>query len=166
MNTLLFHTCCAPCLIAPFKMLKNKFQIVPFWYNDNLYPLMEYQKRYGCFIDFIQQNKLDFFEIDSSDDLINPSGSKPERCYECYKRRLKKTVQTARDNRFEYFSTTLLYSKYQYHETLIEICNELSDLYEVKFYYEDFRKLWQEGIKLSKEVGMYRQKYCGCGIND
>jgi predicted adenine nucleotide alpha hydrolase (AANH) superfamily ATPase len=56
----------------------------------------------------------------------------------------------------------LLYSRYQKHERIVEIANAMAEKYQVPFFYRDWRPLWEEGIRLSKESGMYRQKYCGC----
>ncbi|MCK4653117.1 MAG: epoxyqueuosine reductase QueH, partial [Candidatus Cloacimonetes bacterium] len=63
---------------------------------------------------------------------------------------------------FDFFTSTLIYSKLQEHELIKDIGESLAKEYEIKFYYEDFRKLWQEGIEISKKLGMYRQQYCGC----
>ncbi len=71
-------------------------------------------------------------------------------------------AKTAKEKGFDAFSTTLLYSRYQKHEMIKTIASEMAMRYEVDFYYEDFRPLWQKGIELSKAAGMYRQQYCGC----
>jgi len=87
---------------------------------------------------------------------------KYERCNYCYSSRLEATAQAAKENDFDYFSSSLLYSKYQEHETIKKIGFTLADKYGVKFYYDDFRTGWKEGVKESKEMGLYRQQYCGC----
>ena len=80
----------------------------------------------------------------------------------CYYDRLKYTAIVAKKGNFDYFTTTLLYSKFQKHEMIKEIGESLAKEYGVNFYYEDFRQYWQEGIELSKARKMYRQQYCGC----
>lgn len=85
-----------------------------------------------------------------------------DRCRMCYFDRLKYTAIIARKGNFDFFTTTLLYSKFQKHELIKEIGESLAKEYGVEFYYEDFREYWKEGIELSKEREMYRQQYCGC----
>jgi len=80
----------------------------------------------------------------------------------CYYMRLKKTVEKAKELGFDLFSTTLLVSPYQKHDLIKEIANYLANEYKIEFYYEDFRVGYREGVNLSKEYGLYRQKYCGC----
>ena len=69
---------------------------------------------------------------------------------------------SAKENGFDYFTSSLLYSKYQNHEEIKNIGKGLAEKYGVTFYYDDFRIGWKEGIKESKEMGLYRQQYCGC----
>lgn len=85
-----------------------------------------------------------------------------ERCLFCYRIRLKKTFQKAREEGFDTVSTTLLYSKYQRHSEIGRIGTELSEWYGMPFLYRDFREGWQEGITESKKLNLYRQPYCGC----
>ena len=85
-----------------------------------------------------------------------------ERCRSCYYDRLKYAAIIAKKGNFDAFTTTLLYSKFQKHDLIKEIGESLAKEYGVKFYYQDFREYWKEGIKISKEREMYRQQYCGC----
>ena len=85
-----------------------------------------------------------------------------QRCARCYEMRIDESVQVARKMNIPNFTTTLLYSKYQLHETIREICMEKQEKYGVNFYYEDFRQGWNYGIEESKRLGLYRQPYCGC----
>ncbi len=72
------------------------------------------------------------------------------------------TAQLAVRGQYDYFTTTLLYSKFQKHDLIREIGNDLSAKLGILFYYHDFREGWSEGVKISRETGMYRQPYCGC----
>jgi predicted adenine nucleotide alpha hydrolase (AANH) superfamily ATPase len=85
-----------------------------------------------------------------------------KRCLFCYYMRLKKTAILARHGKFPFFTSTLLYSKYQDHETISQIGSSLAKRYGIKFLYRDFREGWKDGIEKSKKLGLYRQKYCGC----
>jgi predicted adenine nucleotide alpha hydrolase (AANH) superfamily ATPase len=60
------------------------------------------------------------------------------------------------------FTTSLLYSKYQNHDLIRAVAEEMARERGVELYYEDFRKGWSEGIQESKAMGLYRQQYCGC----
>ena len=72
------------------------------------------------------------------------------------------TAETAKEQGFDYFTSTLLYSKYQNHEVMISLAKTAEKKYNIPFLYFDFREGWKEGIKISKELGLYRQHYCGC----
>lgn len=166
MTKLLIHTCCAPCLIAPLTKLKERgYQPAAFWYNPNIHPLYEYQKRRNTLREYAAKEGFELIEQDDYgllDFLQNTLDKIDDRCEYCYRTRLEATAKTASEKGFTAFSTTLLYSRYQNHERIIAICEELANQYNIQFFYEDWRKLWQEGIRLSKEAGMYRQQYCGC----
>jgi len=62
----------------------------------------------------------------------------------------------------EGFTTTLLYSKYQKHDLIRELGDRMGQENGIPFVYHDFREGWQEGVRVSREIGMYRQPYCGC----
>jgi len=85
-----------------------------------------------------------------------------QRCHYCYHLRLHAAARLAKKSRMSAFTTTLLYSKHQKHDLVREIGEEASRRYGVAFLYRDFREGWQEGIEKSKELGLYRQLYCGC----
>jgi len=163
---LLVHTCCAPCFIAPYRQLGDS-GIKPdaFWFNPNIHPLLEYQKRRNALRDFAKQEGIELIEAGGyglCDFLQNTIKDIPNRCSYCYTTRLEAVAREARAGNYQAFSTTLLYSKYQKHELIIDIALQMSARYGVEFFYQDWRSLWQQGIKLSKEAGMYRQQYCGC----
>lgn len=93
---------------------------------------------------------------------VNWNEEPPSRCRLCWQLRLGETARFAKENDFEIFTTTLLVSPYQNHEALKETGEECAEEYGVKFYYEDFRKGYQESVSESKKRNIYRQKYCGC----
>jgi hypothetical protein len=87
----------------------------------------------------------------------------PERrCLYCYASRLEQTAKAAMELGFDAFTSSLLYSRYQSHEAIKFLGEKIGREYGVEFHYADFRSGWQEGIRISKEIGLYRQKYCGC----
>jgi predicted adenine nucleotide alpha hydrolase (AANH) superfamily ATPase len=84
------------------------------------------------------------------------------RCSYCYHDRLRSTALVAKRGKFDCFTSTLLYSKFQKHEEIKSIGQSVGQSVGVRFYYHDFREGWKQGIEESKRLGMYRQQYCGC----
>jgi len=162
---LLVHTCCAPCLIAPLISLRKEWDVTLLWYNPNIHPYTEYLKRRDTLKEFADKENISVIWQDEYDleKYLNHTGTKStERCYSCYELRLLRTAQIAMGKGFDAFTTTLLYSIYQQHESVKEIGEKLAEQFGIDFYYQDWRELWQEGIDLSKQAEMYRQGYCGC----
>jgi len=164
---LLLHTCCAPCLIYPAKKLKKDgIEVTGFFYNPNIYPFDEYQKRRKALVDFSSNANMEIIypEYIQSEflDAIGENKDKPQRCSLCWFLRLKKTAQFAKSNGFYSFSTTLLVSPYQDQELLKKIGNEISEEEELYFHYEDFRPGFKEAHAEAKAKGVYCQNYCGC----
>jgi predicted adenine nucleotide alpha hydrolase (AANH) superfamily ATPase len=89
-----------------------------------------------------------------------------ERCRICYHMRLRHAAQLARRGRFDAFSTTLLYSKFQKHDLIREIGESAGAEAGVTFLYRDWRDGWKEGVEASKAMGLYRQAYCGCILSE
>jgi predicted adenine nucleotide alpha hydrolase (AANH) superfamily ATPase len=94
--------------------------------------------------------------------LRNTIGDIEGRCTYCYTTRLDSTAMAAKEHGFDLFSTSILYSRYQKHDLTRRIGEEVAEKHGIPFYYEDFRPGWREGITESKEMGLYRQQYCGC----
>jgi len=164
---ILIHTCCAPCLIYPYKRLKLKdFEIESFFYNPNIHPLEEYLKRRGQVEVYAKELNIKMhgphYDIKEFFKDINQNEEKPLRCNLCWQLRVKKTAQFAKENNFDSFTTTLLVSPYQNQESLKKIGEKCAGEVGIKFYYEDFRVGYKESVIESKEKDMYRQKYCGC----
>ena len=186
---LLLHVCCAGCACYPLIKLRQvkvqgkDLEITGFWYNPNIHPYSEYQNRMMTMGYFSQKENLPMIwkdeyaleewleAIRGEFDLTGPSlrksrgpgcWTKEKRCEKCYNLRLKKLAEEAKQKGYDYFSTTLLYSKFQKHHSIKEICQKLKNQYNVDFYYFDFRIGWKEGIEISKKMGLYRQHYCGC----
>ena len=90
------------------------------------------------------------------------AGREEGRCLFCWRMRLRKTAELARELGYEAFSSSLLYSRYQNHEVIRKLGDSIAADLGIAFVYADFRPFWQEGIRISKEWGIYRQQYCGC----
>ncbi len=166
---LLLHACCAPCLMAPYLHLSEKFEITVYWYNPNIQPYREYVRRLDALRKYTKRRKIEVIEDLSyplEDWLYRASilsrKSNVSRCRFCYAERLYKTATTAKKLGYEAFSTTLLLAPYQKHELVKEIGEKVSKSTGVKFYYEDMRKWFNESEELARKAGIYRQGYCGC----
>lgn len=164
---ILIHTCCAPCLIYPYKRLKEEgFCAEVFYYNPNIHPHEEYLKRKQQVENYARQEDIKmrepYYEIKEFFRQVNHNEEAPSRCRLCWQLRLDETAKFTKENGFEIFTTTLLVSPYQNHEEVKETGDECAEKYGVEFYYEDFRKGYQGSVGESKKRNMYRQKYCGC----
>jgi len=167
-NFILLHICCGPCSLYPLKVFKEeKISVKGFFYNPNIHPYQEFKLRLEA---LKEVEKIESLEIlwDETYGLkffleeVSFQWERPKRCERCYYLRLKKTAELAEKLKAEAFTTTLLYSPFQLHELIKEIGEELSYRYKVPFYYRDFREGYKEGKQKAIELGIYRQKYCGC----
>ncbi|CAN2048512.1 Epoxyqueuosine reductase QueH [Candidatus Magnetomoraceae bacterium gMMP-1] len=163
---ILLHICCAPCSIYPVERLcSQNFDVMGFFYNPNIQPYQEFLRRRQTLEGYAQNIDLKViyqkdYELESWLQQIVFRESK--RCRICFYDRLKSTAIFAKHGKFDYFTSTLLYSKFQNHELLKSTGEALGKSYGVPFFYEDFRKGWKQGIEISKSLNMYRQQYCGC----
>lgn len=135
------------------------------FYNPNIHPYLEYRRRLDTLTAYAGQEGLTIFgEVAYSLNsfLRQVVFREEERCRHCYQLRLSYAARIAKRDRFDAFTTTLLYSRYQKHELIREIAADVAEEYGIPFLYRDFREGWSEGVRDSKEMGMYRQPYCGC----
>lgn len=139
--------------------------VMGFFYRHNIHPFQECQKREETLKQYAQTIELKVIyqqDYKLEEFLQSVVFREKDRCRYCYYDRLKATAQVARKGKFDAFSTTLLYSKFQNHDRIIETGEAIARKYDVKFFYQDFREGWKSGIEESKQLGMYRQQYCGC----
>lgn len=165
MNILL-HVCCGPCTVYPLEFLRDQGHTVQgYFYNPNIHPYREFKRRIGALTAFAEQTKFTV-EIDRNYGLTaymrKVVFNEHKRCSICYDMRLAEAARYAAEQGADAFSSTLLYSKYQNHQLLMDKGRQYGDQYGVKFYYEDFREGWQQGIDGSIAMDLYRQPYCGC----
>ncbi len=164
---MLLHTCCGPCFLGTWEsLLYEDVEITCFFYNPNIHPEEEFNKRLGALKTVSKKKVSEVMSVDYEPNdyysAINNLTTFPDRCEKCYELRLEKTAKTAKENGFDSFSTTLLVSPYQDHDKLINICKKLEKKYGVDFYYADFRKNFRLGQSIARDQKIYRQKYCGC----
>lgn len=174
--TILLHSCCGPCSSSVLELLSKYFDVTVLWYNPNLYPEAEYDKRLKTqkqLIDAIAEDGVQaklLVEPWRSEDYfsrIKGLENEPEegkRCLECFKIRLEETARIASERGFEWFCTTLTVSSRKDAVAINAIGREAEAKYGVKWLPSEFKK--REGnhrsIILSEKYGLYRQEYCGC----
>jgi predicted adenine nucleotide alpha hydrolase (AANH) superfamily ATPase len=166
----LLHICCAPCTIYPLRVLRAQgHEVSGFFFNPNIHPFTEFRRRLDTVSVYSTVAHLpvtvdDTYDVESFLNRVLPLGK--DRCLACYRVRMERTFTEACERKAEAVTTTLLYSKYQRHEEIISIGNELSATYGVPFLYIDFRSGWKEGQEESRYLGLYRQQYCGCIVSE
>lgn len=162
---LLLHMCCGPCAVYPHKVLSREHDIMGLFYNPNIHPFTEYRKRMDTARDFADKSNFKMITIDEynlDDFLRNAAFREGQRCIMCYADRLFRAASAAKKGCFDAFTTTLLVSPFQKHELIKKIGEEAGDKYGIEFLYKDFREGFKEGVEESKQMGLYRQQYCGC----
>ena len=172
---LLLHSCCAPCSSHVIDLLSPYFDITILYYNPNIEPYEEYEKRKKEEMRFIKEysniNQLDILDCDYDNILFHemskglemvPEGG--ERCFKCYELRMRKTAKLAKDKKYDYFATTLTVSPLKNSQKLNEIGLMLEREVNIPYLYSDFKKEngYKHSIELAKEYNLYRQDYCGC----
>jgi len=179
-NAILMHSCCGPCSITPIMRLRD-LGLAPtlFFYNPNIHPLSEYLRRREGLLAVAARLDVPVIVADEGD----PAAAHPgpwlqamaalgpgmdvmaQRCPQCYEIRLTVAAATARRLGFARFTTSLLYSRYQNQKAIIN-AGSRQDGPDLSFLPEDFRPGLLEGVRLSKEWGIYRQQYCGCLLSE
>ena len=163
---ILLHICCGNCAIYPVKILREQnHEISGYFFNPNIHPYLEFSKRLETTRQYATQVELTvvYEEEYRLEEFLASVAQIPEnRCESCYQSRLRATALQAKKQNFEGFTTTLLYSRYQKHQDIVDYGEQLAKELGLHFHYEDYRVGWNEGIRISKEMGLYRQQYCGC----
>ena len=171
---MLLHSCCGPCSTAVIDRLKDDFDLTIFYYNPSIYPEQEYihrleeQKRYaqecGLKIEVVDGGYADCekFYVAYKGHEADPEGAK--RCEICFRLRLSKTAEFAKQNGFDIFATTLTVSPHKNAQLINQIGEELATKFGIQFFVADFKKKdgFLTSIKLAKKFNLYRQNYCGC----
>lgn len=173
--SLLLHACCAPCSSYVLELLSNYFKITIVYYNPNIYPKSEYDKRYREIDKVLEginaKNPISVLEVEYDQESFEKisKGLEKEneggvRCHKCYYLRMEKTASLAEYLHYDYFTTTLSISPYKNASVLNGIGQILENKYQVKYLYADFKKKegYKKSIELSKKYNLYRQEYCGC----
>lgn len=168
---LLLHCCCGPCAVYPLEILKPDHNVTLYWNNFNIHPALEYLRR----LDVFRQVSIDSelpkveeggYQLNEFMEATKEDWTFKKRCVPCYRIRFEQTVQYAKNNGFDGFTSTLFVSPYQDHETMKKVCEELAEEYGVRFVYQDFRVGFRQGQQESRNREYYMQAYCGCVFSE
>lgn len=172
---LLLHCCCAPCSSYVLEYLAGVFDITAYFYNPNISPAEEYDKRAAELARLIGEMPLggavqcvvEPYDNDAFERAIRGHEADPEggaRCAVCYRLRMKAAAQYAAEHGFDCFCTTLSISPLKNSQVLNRIGGEIADECGVDYLFSDFKKKegYKRSIELSRQYSLYRQNYCGC----
>jgi len=162
---MLVHICCAPCATYTIQKLRDDgFDPIGFFYNPNIHPFTEYRRRLETLQQYAEAVELDMVYKDDYmlEEFIKKTLEVEDRCSICYHIRLQEAARQASDKGIPAFTTTLLISPYQKHEMIKDVAETLASEYGVDFYYQDFREGYNVTYQLCRDMGLYRQPYCGC----
>ncbi|MDQ7793915.1 MAG: epoxyqueuosine reductase QueH [bacterium] len=165
MNRVLLHVCCGPCAIGPLATLRAEgLTVTGFFANANLYPPAEHGRRLAAARRLAEAEGLELGveRPDATGYARAVSGDPPDRCLACYRFRLDRVAAETARRDLDGFTTSLLASPHQGHELVAAAALETARRHGVAFLYRDFRPGWAGSVARSKELGLYRQRYCGC----
>ncbi len=161
------HSCCAPCTTFPLFFLRSEgYSVDGAFLNPNIHPDEERARRWDVYREFAAAEQFPVRKIDVPHDSwlaeVSSDLSKPGRCRLCYRNRLRPVARLARDEGYDFFTTSLLLSIYQDHQGIILAAEEASRETGVPFLYRDFRVGYRRSREMARGRHMYMQKYCGC----
>ena len=176
---MLLHTCCATCALPIIEYLLKEEKvkdITLYFYNSNIYPKKEYDRRLKDVEKIAKIYKLKFvngeYKHNEWLEYIKKSLPQPperylensDRCLSCFRFRLEKTVEFAKKNNFNEFNTTLSVNRFKNVSYMKQYAKELAEKHQLiyKTLDLDFNKAYKVGLQLTKKYDLYRQKYCGC----
>lgn len=170
---LILHVCCAVCGAALADALKDQFELTLFYYNPNIWPKEEYERRLEAVKKLSEIYQLNFEEGEYENELwlerVKGWEDEPEggrRCPICFEMRLEKTAELAKKQGASYFTTTLAISPFKDEEGINAIASRIAQANDLKFLplaaIGDKKDLWQKSRLLAKQYQLYHQKYCGC----
>jgi len=163
---LLLHICCGNCAIYPIQKLREMgYEIIGLWFNPNIHPYTEYKQRMESLKVLQQHWNLEIIYKDHyglEEFIRSIAYNEKNRCEFCYSWRLDVAARVAKQAGADAFTTTLLVSPYQKFDMIIERGHQISKTHDIEFLPVDFREGFRRAFEISKQLGLYRQKYCGC----
>ena len=172
---LLLHSCCGPCSSSVLETLTRHFDVTLLWYNPNIYPQSEFDRRLEAQKELLERMgladavKILFVPRESAEyyECVKGLENEPEggrRCRECFRLRLRRCAKLAAENGFDWFCSTLTVSRHKNTVLINTVGEEAASVFGVRWLPSDFKKRGGENrsAELSEKYGIYRQLYCGC----
>lgn len=168
----LLLSCCAPCSCAVIEKLaaeKNNFSVL--FYNPNIRPLAEYQKRLNENKALCQRYNVDFIELEYDNDRwcaltkgLEDLPERGERCSICFGMRLRRAFEYAKANGFDAVASVLGVSRYKDLNQVNRVAHEEAARAGLPYLEIEGRKggMQERRQQLIKELNLYSQDYCGC----
>lgn len=167
MDGILLHICCGPCSLYCIDDIKEHFTqsgITGYFANPNIHPYDEFMRRKGSAAAACAAKNIPLIieELYDFEKWARFKSSHAERCGMCYTIRAMLTAKKASELEYKYFTSTLFVSPYQDHDLMRNVFRQAGEQYGVEFLYRDFRPGFRAGQQQARDMGLYRQKYCGC----
>ena len=175
MPRVLLHACCGVCSSSVLEYLTQYFDVTLLWYNPNLYPQAEFERRFQALTEIVEKMGLadrvgilaEPWKHEDYDRRVKGLEQEPEggaRCTECFRLRLLETARLAKHYGYDYFCTTLTLSRHKDAVRINSLGEEIGRAFGVPWLPSDFKKQGREmrSTVLSEQYGIYRQLYCGC----
>ncbi|MDR2586775.1 MAG: epoxyqueuosine reductase QueH [Coriobacteriales bacterium] len=184
MDRILLHICCGPCSTVPLRLLtEQEAAFVALYDNPNIQPAEEYERRRGTFLRFAASQGVEVREgayepkdwdaaigehagvyplIEGADDYAENRARREARCHACYAYRFERLAAQAARNGFTAIATTLSISPYQFTELMADELAAAATRYGLNSAFVDYRPFFAESVRVSREMDLYRQNYCGC----
>lgn len=174
---ILLHACCGPCSLEPVRLLKEEGHDITIAYmNSNIEPEEEYQHRLQTLLDWAKNEhipviegpyKPDEWEQAIHKEWQDENDARIKRCRQCYRFRFEELARYANEHGFEAIGTTLSVSPYQFTSVIEEELERAVQPYDsLQAVFHDYRPYYPQATTRSRELGMYRQNYCGCSYSD
>jgi hypothetical protein len=168
---MLLHVCCGPCAAPVLRVLQDRFALTAYYYNPNIHPEDEYERRASGMLDIAAQERIPLilapYRTEEWNELVRGHEGDQEggaRCEICFRARLERTAKLAADHRFDWCATTLSISPHKNADCINAIGRDVAAKHGINWYEADFKQDggFEESVRLSREAGLYRQDYCGC----
>ncbi len=169
---LALHACCGPCLLEPYdELAREADEIVVVYSNPNIHGLDEYEARRDSLLEYARENDIEVVELEYDPatwvvEVGRYGEDLEQRCRACYELRLRRTAQWAAEHGYDAIATTLTVSPYQDADAISEEGMRAAEDAGIDYLDRDFRDRFRVSAERSRELGMYRQRYCGCVLSE
>lgn len=166
MPRILLHACCGPCVIEPLEALKREGDVDVAFANPNIQPGGEHQRRLSTLADYLAGIGVNLLPVESDPAEWSAACGhvevKAERCAACYRMRMERIARMAAGGGYDAVATTLTVSPYQDQDSVRAAAQAACSAVGLDYLDRDFRDRYRRAVERSRELGMYRQRYCGC----